>query len=62
MVRYRVLFVIIRPRVRILFAAPFSPYRECLVYIVGVWPSGKASGFDPAIPGSIPGTPAIFLI
>lgn len=24
----------------------------------GVWPSGKARGFDPRIPGSIPGTPA----
>ena len=28
----------------------------------GVQPSGKASGFDPAIVGSNPATPAIFII
>ena len=26
---------------------------------VGAWPSGKASGFGPVIPGSNPGAPAI---
>ena len=25
---------------------------------IGPWPSGKATGFDPVIPGSIPGGPA----
>ena len=27
---------------------------------VGAWPSGKASGFGPVIPGSNPGAPATY--
>ena len=30
-----------------------------LMIINGVWPSGKATGFGPVIPGSNPGAPAI---
>ena len=36
--------------------------RVIVANTIGVSPSGKAAGFDPVIPGSNPGTPAIFLM
>lgn len=32
----------------------------CDTTAVGMWPSGKAIGFGPMIPGSNPGIPAFF--